>query len=183
MLGRTLTGRVPGVPLSPEGRAQAARLAEWVRGRPVAAVLSSPVQRAQETAAPIAAALGLPVLTEAGLDEVDFGIWAGAAFTDLDPLPDWRAWNAARSLAACPGGESMVDAQARALAGISRLHERYPGSEIVLVSHSDVLKSVLAHYLGVPLDLFQRITLDPASRSVVVLFDANVRVDGINFPV
>ena len=173
---------MPGVALSAEGRAQAVLLAASLAGRPVAAVLSSPVQRAQETAAPIAARLGLAVTTDAGLDELDFGEWTGLAFAELEGRPQWDAWNRARSLASCPGGESMVAAQARALASVARLRQAHPGGELVLVSHQDILKAVLAHVLGVPLDLFQRITLDPAHRSVVVLFEADARVDGINLP-
>ena len=76
----------------------------------------------------------------------------------------------------------MVAAQARALAAIAALRAAYPDGEIVLVSHQDVLKAVLAHCLGVPLDLFQRFTLDPAHRSLVTMFEDDLRVDGINLP-
>ena len=143
-------------------------------------MVSSPVQRARETAAPLAAALGIEVAIDAALDELDFGAWAGASFAELDSQPAWHGWNRARSFAVCPGGESMVAAQSRALAGLARLHARYPEGEVAVVSHSDILKSMLAHFLGVPLDLFQRLTLDPASRSVLVLSGTEVRVDGVN---
>ena len=180
LLGRVLAGRMPGIGLSGEGRAQAAALADALAARPIRAVLSSPVQRAQETAAPIAARLGLPVLTDPGLDEIDFGAWAGAAFDDLDGQPTWDAWNRFRSFAPTPGGETMAAAQARALAAVARAAAG--GGEAVLVSHSDVLKAVLAHFLATPLDLLHRIELAPASRSVLVLFDGGARVDGINLP-
>ncbi len=180
LLGHTLAGRTPGVALSAEGRGQAARLADTFASRPITAVVSSPVQRAQETAGPIAGRLGVPVLTDDGLDELDFGDWTGLAFADLQPRPAWQAWNRARSFAPCPGGEGMVAAQSRALASIARLRAAYPGEELVLVSHQDIIKAVLAHFLGCPLDLFHRLTLDPASRSVLAVFEDDARVDGVN---
>ncbi|MGI4941503.1 MAG: histidine phosphatase family protein [Janthinobacterium lividum] len=182
LLGRVLAGRMPGVPLSAEGVAQAAALADALAARPIRAVLSSPVQRAQETAAPIAARHGLPVLTDAGLDELDFGAWMGMAFDALESDPAWAVWNRCRSLAPTPGGETMVAAQARVLAAVARVRAAVGDGEAVLVGHSDVLKAVLAHLLGTPLDLLQRIELAPASRSVVVLWDGGGRVDGVNLP-
>ena len=182
LLGRVLAGRMPGVPLSAEGVAQAAALAGALAARPIRAVLSSPVQRAQETAAPIAARHGLPVLTDAGLDELDFGAWMGMTFDALAADPAWDTWNRYRSLAPTPGGETMAAAQARALGAVARVRAAVPDGEAVLVGHSDVLKAVLAHLLGTPLDLLQRIELAPASRSVLVLWDGGGRVDGMNLP-
>ncbi len=173
---------MPGVTLNAEGVAQAAALADALAARPVRAVLSSPLQRAHDTAAPIAARHGLPVLTDAGLDEIDFGAWTGKTFGALAADPAWNAWNRCRSLAPTPGGETMAAAQARALAAVARVREAVPDGEAVLVGHSDVLKAVLAHLLGTPLDLLQRIELAPASRSVVVLWDGGGRVDGMNLP-
>lgn len=174
---------MPGVALSAEGAAQAAVLAKALAARPIRAVLSSPVQRAQETAAPIAARHGLPVLTDPGLDEVDFGAWTGTAFDALASDPAWDAWNRCRSLAPTPGGETMAAAQVRALGAIARARAAVPDGQAVLVGHSDVLKAVLAHLLGTPLDLLHRIELAPASRSVLVLWDGGGRVDGMNLPV
>lgn len=171
-----------GVGLSAEGQGQAAHLAAGLARRPIVAVVSSPLQRARETAAPLASLLGLPVTIDAGLDEIDFGEWTGLEFAALEGRADWAAWNRFRSAAACPGGETMLSAQARALAAVLRLAAAHPGGELVLVSHQDVLKSLLAHFLGVPLDLIGRIVLDPAHSSTVTLFAADVRVDGINLP-
>lgn len=171
-----------GVGLSEEGRGQAERLAAGLARRPIAAVVSSPLQRAQETAAPIAARLGLPVTTDAGFDEIDFGEWTGRAFAALDGDPAWDAWNRFRSVAACPGGESMLAAASRAVGAARALRAAHPDGEVVVVSHQDVLKALLAHLLGIPLDLFGRMALDPAHRSVVVLWESDVRVEGINLP-
>lgn len=173
---------MPGVALSAEGRAQAERVAERFVGRPIAAVVASPVQRAQETAAPIASRLGVAVLTEPGLEEIDFGAWTGASFTELDGRPEWMAWNTFRSAARCPGGETMLEAQARAVACVMALHRQYHGAELVLVSHQDVLRAVLAQFLGMPLDLLLRLGLDPGHRCVIDLADTGVRVDALNLP-
>ena len=171
------------VPLSTEGMAQAEALAERFGGMPISAVLSSPVQRARETAEPIAGALGLGVVVEAGLDEIDFGAWTGCTFEALAKQPEWDLWNRCRSSVGCPGGETMLAAQARAIAAVLRAGEAFHGQQVVLVSHQDVLKAVLAHLLGMPLDYLARFSLDPASRSVLTLFEDGVRVEGINLPV
>ncbi len=173
---------MPGVPLSVDGSAQANALAARFREMPIAAVLSSPVQRARDTAEPIAAALGLAVLAEAGLDEIDFGEWTGCTFEALEGQRAWVAWNRFRSSAACPGGETMLTAQARAVASVLRAGAAFAGRQIVMVSHQDVLKSVLSHFLGMPLDQLARFSLDPASHSVLTLWDAGVRVEAVNLP-
>ena len=180
LLGRVLTGRMPGVGLSIEGQAQATRLAEHFARRPVMAVVSSPLERAQQTAGPIAAALGQGVVTDDGLNEIDFGAWTGLTFDALQDQPAWQAWNRFRSTAPTPGGETMLAVLARVLATIARLREAYPDGDVVLVSHQDVLKALLAHSLGAPLDLFHRIELAPASRSTLVMRKDDVRVDGFN---
>lgn len=183
LLGRVLTGRMPGVSLNERGREQALALARYFSGCPIAAVVSSPLERAQETAAPIAAALGLDVTTDAGLDEIDFGDWTGMAFEALQGLPEWQAWNQFRGTASTLGGEIMLEALARALRTLERLHRVYPYGELVLVSHQDMLKAVLAQSLGAPLDLMHRFELAPASRSVLQMFDDDsVRVGGVNLP-
>lgn len=181
LLGRVLTGRMPGVPLNGRGRAQAARLARHFAGRAVKAVVSSPSQRAQETAAPIAASLGLEVATDAGVDEIDFGEWTGMTFEVLQEAPGWQAWNQFRGTAPTPGGEMMLEALSRALRCLARWRQAVPEGEVVMISHQDVLKAVLAHSLGAPLDLMQRIELGAGSCSVLRVFaDGGVRIEGIN---
>jgi len=182
LLGRRLTGRMGGVGLSEEGREQTEALAAALATRPIAAVFSSPLQRARETAAPIAARLGLAVVKEPGLDEIDFGAWSGKSFAELEADPAWGEWNRFRSVTRCPGGESMLEAQARALATVTRLGAAYPAGEVVLVSHQDILKALLAHLLGIPLDFLHRLAFDVAHRAVVVLGRDFVRVDGLNLP-
>ena len=180
LLPHTLAGRMPGVGLSPDGMHQALGLAAHLSRGPVAAVVSSPVQRAAETAGPIAHELGLHTILDEGLQEIDFGEWTGQRFEALDADPAWHRWNRLRSLASCPGGETMHAAQSRALSCIGAIRRNFPGATVVAVSHSDIIKAILAPALGLSLDHLHRLTIDPASISTLVLFDADVRVDGVN---
>ena len=180
LLPHTLAGRSPDVPLSADGIRQAEQLAAGFAGQPVAAVLSSPVQRAVETAARIAGALALGIEIEAGFEELDFGRWTGSRFDTLAHDPAWHAWNRLRSFAGTPGGETMTQAQSRALTALGRCRHRFVDQAIVVVSHADIIKAVLAPALGLPLDRLYRLTIDPASVSTLVLFDEDVRVDGVN---
>lgn len=179
-MGSTLAGRSPGIGLSAAGHDQAARLAAHLRGMAARLVLTSPVQRARETAAPIAAALALDPAVEPGLEEVDFGRWNGQRFDALAGDGGWSAWNAARALAPTPGGETMLATQARAVACLQR--HREGGGTVVAVSHADVIKAVLALALGMSLDLLHRLHLDPAGRSVLVLGPDFARVEAVNLP-
>lgn len=178
--GRALTGRRPGVSLSEVGRQQAAALARHFAASDARAVLTSPVQRALETAGAVASALGLAAAVEPGLEEVDFGAWTGQAFDTLGAAPGWAAWNTARSLAPTPGGETMLAVQARAVGAL--LGQRAAGGTVVAVSHADVIRAALAYALGMPLDLMHRLEVGPASRSVVVLGENFARVEAVNLP-
>lgn len=182
LLGNTLAGRSGDYALTAQGRAEAAALAATVFAGPTAEIVASPLRRARETAAPIAARAGLNVTIDPDLNEVDFGDWTGSTFATLHHRPDWQAFNRLRSLHAPPGGESMLAVQQRGIAAIMRICARCPDGAVAVVSHGDVIKAILAHLLGVPLDLFQRIEIAPASRSVVRIFPMDVRIDAINLP-
>jgi broad specificity phosphatase PhoE len=181
-LGRRLAGRSPGHSLNEDGRAEAAALASAFSGRAIAAVVSSPLERARETAMPIAAAHGLPVAIEPDLNEIDFGDWTGMAFAELHGNPDWQRFNVFRSAVPIPGGESVLAVQARAVAAILRLRAAYPAGEVVAISHGDVVKAILFHFLGMPLDFLRRIEIAPASRSELVLHADDARVRAVNLP-
>jgi len=182
LLGRVLAGRQPGHALNAAGREEAARLAQALKGHALVAIVSSPIERAQETARIIAAPHRLNVRIEPDLTEIDFGSWTGMTFQDLHDQPGWAAFNTFRSTAPTPGGETMPAAQARAVATLTRLAACHPGAELALVSHGDVVKAILAHALGTPLDLFHRIEINPAWRSVIALAEHGVRVLGVNLP-
>jgi probable phosphomutase (TIGR03848 family) len=169
-----LAGRTPGVDLDDIGREQADRTAERLAAVPLAAVVSSPLQRCWETAQRIlerqSAKPAQPV--EPDLTECDYGDWQGRALGDLAKEDLWSRVQSHPSSVVFPGGESMAGMQARAVAAIRRHDaaieaEHGPGAVWVAVSHGDVIKSILADALGTHLDLFQRIDVGPASVSIV----------------
>jgi probable phosphoglycerate mutase len=166
--GKILPGRARGLHLSEEGRRQAEGTAKRLAALPrVAAVYSSPLERARETAAVIGRARGLAVRIERGLLESDIGAWTGAAIRRLARRPEWTIVQRHPAGFRFPGGESFVEMQGRVDAAVRRLVARHRGRTIVVVSHADPIRVLLAHVLGVPLDLFQRIAIAPASISAV----------------
>jgi probable phosphoglycerate mutase len=166
-VGRLLAGRAPGVRLNEEGRAQAARLAERLRGVELDAVYSSPMERALETAVPFARQARREVETMGELNEIEFGEWTGCTFDQLASSDEWRRFNELRSTGRPPGGESMVEVQARALRAVEAIRSRHPAGTCAVVSHGDVLRSLIAYLAGIPIDLFQRLEVSPASISIV----------------
>jgi broad specificity phosphatase PhoE len=168
-LGRGVAGRMPGVALNDPGGRQAKELVARLQHRPAQAIYSSPLQRAQETAAPLAQALGLAVVTDDELAEIDFGEWTGLHFGELerDHREQWRLWCEHKSIAAAPGGEAFADVQRRIMARLEQLRRLHPSETVLLFSHGDVIKAALAGYLGLPLDHVERFEIAPASVSIV----------------
>lgn len=165
-LGSVLSGRTPGIALSSEGLSQADRLARRCAGITIDCLQTSPVQRARETALAIAAGReGLKVDAVPELDELDFSDWSGRSFVELADDPQWHDWNGARATATAPGGESMAQAQARAWAHIEKTAAARAGQTIVMVSHCDIIRAVVAHVLGLSLDHILRFDIEPASIS------------------
>lgn len=171
LLGRTLAGRMPGVGLSPAGHAQAARLAENVAREfaPLAAVGTGPLERARQTAAPLAARCGLPAEVSPALDEVDYGAWTGRPFTDLEADPAWQRWNHRRATAGVPDGENVAAVRARVVAGLDRWRRAHPGGTVALFSHCETIRVLLLDVLGLGQDEFWRLEVGPASLSVVTV--------------
>jgi probable phosphomutase (TIGR03848 family) len=165
--GKVLPGRARGLHLSDAGRAEALDTASRFAGVPVAALYASPLERARETAGPIAEQTGLDVVIDRGLVECDFGEWTGAELGRLAKLPEWRAVQRYPSGWRFPGGESFVELEARLAETVDRYRSKHPAEVIVAVSHADCIKAALASALGVPLDLFQRIVVGTCSTSVV----------------
>lgn len=166
--GKVLPGRAPGLHLADTGRQQAQRAAERIAELPnVAAVYASPLERARETASPIAATRGLKVKVDKGLLECDFGTWTGATLKSLMKLPEWGAVQRAPSTFTFPGGESFTAMQTRIVSTLDRLRAAHPGEVIVCVSHADPIKAAVAHALGTHIDLFQRIVISTCSVSVI----------------
>lgn len=169
--GETIAGRLPDVHLSPAGQAQATQLATRLGEAPLKAIYCSPLERTRETAATIGAQLALEPQILSDLHELDFGDWMGQKLDALRPQEKWRQFNAFRSGTRAPNGELMLETQLRIIGCMARLRERHPNESVALVSHGDVIKSAVAYYLGVPLDLFQRIEISPASVSIVAIAD------------
>ncbi|CAI9414640.1 histidine phosphatase family protein [Nocardioides sp. T2.26MG-1] len=170
----TLAGRTPGVRLDETGVAQAARAGDRLTGVPLAGIVSSPLERCRQTAKAIASARTEPVriTTDRGITECDYGAWQGRALKELAKEKLWSLVQTQPSAAVFPEGESMAAMQARAVTAVRRHDaavedEHGPGAVWVAVSHGDIIKSVLADALGMHLDLFQRLHVDPASISVV----------------
>jgi probable phosphoglycerate mutase len=155
------------VHLNAQGRAEAARLAERLGAVSISALYASPRERALETAAPLTARLQLKTQVLEGFDEIDFGAWSGKTFADLAREPGWDVWVDRRSEARPPGGESISEAQRRAAGAIDRLLREHDGQTVVVVSHGDVIKSVIAHCLRLSLDELERFDVAPASVSVL----------------
>jgi broad specificity phosphatase PhoE len=179
-LGATLSGRRRDVALSAEGLEQAAILADLLGTASIAAVYSSPRERAWYTAREIAEPHGLKPSILDDLDEVDFGEWTGRSFAELDGLSEWRRWNSARSTARAPGGESMAEAAGRASSALAGLVADHDGETIVAVSHCDVIRGIIAQHLGLGLDHLLRFDVDPASVSRLTLGDWGARINSIN---
>lgn len=167
--GRVLPGRRAGLHLAADGAAQAASTAERIAAiKNVAAVYSSPLERARETAAPIARAVGARVRVHHGLNECDFGSWTGKQLASLRKLPAWEQVQRYPSGFRFPGGESFAEMQQRIVTSIQELVGRHPGQTIVAVSHADPIKAAVAHAVGTPLDLFQRIVISPCSVTAIL---------------
>lgn len=168
-LGRGLAGRLPEVTLNATGRLQAQELVERFAGVALTAIYSSPQPRTRQTAQPLAEARGLPVAIEPAVDEIDFGEWAGRGFDALRGAAGWGDWVHRRATATTPGGEPFAGVPVRALAGLHRLRLAHPKGLVLVVSHGDVIKAVLATCLGMSLDHLERLEIAPASASVLAL--------------
>jgi broad specificity phosphatase PhoE len=177
-VGKSIAGRTPGVHLNDAGRGQAAALASRLSTLPVAEVWSSPLERAVETAQPFASIRGLPVVQDQRLTEVDFGEWTGRTLTELEGLAQWRDFNERRSSTRIPGGEIMDEVVRRSLAMLEEVH-RHPdltGRLVAVVSHGDVLRSLVAHCIGMDPNAIHRIEIAPASVSILQTEDRTWRL-------
>jgi probable phosphoglycerate mutase len=166
--GRTLPGRAAGLHLSDAGVTQAEVAAKRIAElKQVDAVYASPLERARETAAPIAAARGEKVQIDRGLLECDFGSWTGGELKSLMKLPEWRQVQRYPSGFRFPDGESFTEMQTRVTGALARLVAKHPGGVIVAVSHADPIKAAVAHAMGSHLDLFQRIVISTCSVTAI----------------
>lgn len=181
LAGVALAGRLPGVGLNPQGRAQAEALASALAPGGVTALYSSPQRRTRETAGAISHRLQLPVQDAPEFDEIDFGEWTGRRLSVLAAdSPGWRDWVERRATATPPGGEPFAKVRQRVLEGADRLRRAQPTGCVVVVSHADVIKALLATHLGISLNDLERFDIDCAMLSAIDLGDGWARVKCVN---
>ena len=166
--GKILPGRAPGLHLAEAGQKQAEAAADRINVLSrVDAVYSSPLERARETATPIAKARGLRVHVDKGLLECDFGDWTGSELKKLMKLPEWNTVLRAPSTFRFPNGESFTEMQTRMVSTLDRLRAAHQGGVVVCVSHADTVKAAVSHAMGTHIDLFQRIVISPCSITAI----------------
>jgi probable phosphomutase (TIGR03848 family) len=181
ILQHKLAGRLPGVHLNVRGRQQADVLAELLKNAPICAIYSSPLERAQETAAPLAQVLGLEVQTRPGLVELDYGRWQGRSFKQLARIRLWQEVKTNPAGVRFPGGESLVEVQARAAAEIETLAARHTDEQLIACfTHGDIIRLAIAHYLDMPLNSFRKLAVDTCSTTVLVMAQGRITLPHIN---
>ena len=178
--GERLSGRAGQSSLSEAGQLQADPLARWAGRADVEAVQASPRRRTQQTATIVATARKLAVETVDALDEVDFGDWNGRSFAELEEDPLWHEWNSRRATAATPGGERMGEAVARTVAHLEQAATGPNQGPVMLVTHCDIIRGVIAFYLGLSLDHILRFDIDPGSVSTIEVGAGQARIIRIN---
>jgi len=186
--GKLLPGRAPGLHLSELGQAQAERVASAIGElkSPPVAIYASPLERARETAAPIARTLGLRVRTDKDLVELDVGAWTGISLKRAASRREWSTVQRWPGGFRFPDGESFSEMSTRTTDAVLRIVAAHPGSTVVAVSHADPIRAIVARFTGVPMDLFQRITVSTCSISALAfhrdgprLLCLNVSADGL----
>lgn len=176
-----LPGRLPGIHLNQRGREQAQALADSLQALPIKAIYSSPLERALETAAPLARLKGLEVQTVPALADTDVGRWQGRSWKVLGRTKIWKVVQAAPSRFRFPEGESFVEAQTRLATALEQIAAAHPRDKVVaVVFHADPIKLAVAHFLGLPLDHFQRLAVDAGSVTMLQLGGMGVRLAALN---
>ena len=178
--GKRLTGRAPGVHLNELGRRQAERLVERLGGVRIDTIVSSPLERCRETAAPLAKARGRAVDVGRAWIEVGYGEWTGRSISQLRRTKLWRRVMFAPSNVRFPGGESLLEVQARAVDASFDIAARHARGTVLVVSHADVIRLLVAHLAGMHADHLQRLSIDTASITAVSISDGFPRLLTVN---
>ena len=177
-----LPGRIPGVHLNKKGRQQAQAVAERLASAPIKGIYASPLDRTMETAKLLADVLMLEVIPMAGLLETDSGEWQGQSVKKLRRQKIWQAVQGHPSLFTFPGGESIMECQHRIVQAVESLRLIHSSEDLVACfSHADPIKQAIAYYLGLPLDNFQRLAIDPASISALHISNNGSRLIMLNY--
>ena len=179
-LGRAVPGRKAGVHINARGREEAEELAQALAALPIDAVYSGPLERVRETAEPICRALHLELRIDDAFNEFDVGEWTDHEFVELDRNELWRRFNSFRSCTRPPGGELMLEVQARVVRRMCEL--RADHRCVAIVTHGDMVRAALAHFLRMHIDAYAQLEIDPASISLVEWWDDFARVRMVNAP-
>jgi len=177
-----MAGRIPGVHLNERGREQAEALAKALADVPIRAIYSSPLERAIETAEPIARVHRLEVQTEAGLLESDVGKWQGRPWKSIRLMKAWKIVLHSPSRFRFPGGESFPEMQTRVVSALERIVQihKKPQDIIACVFHADPIKLAISHFLGLPLDHFQRLGCDTGSVTLLNVWETGAALIKLN---
>jgi probable phosphoglycerate mutase len=178
--GKVLSGRLPDVPLSAGGVEAAGVAGRALAGSAAVAIFTSPMERCRQTAALVGRATGLRARVDKRYAEVDYGAWSGRKLSDLRRLAAWRALMASPARFRFPGGETLDEVRQRSVAATEALAGAYPGAVVVVVTHADVVRALLCHYLGMPLDLLHRLEVGPTSLTEIDFTNGFVRVARVN---
>jgi broad specificity phosphatase PhoE len=175
-----LPGRIPGIHLNERGRAQAAELARTLSQYPIKSIHSSPLERAIETAEPLAECLGLNIQLCPELTDTDVGKWAGRSWKILRRNKDWKLIQESASQYQFPGGETFVKVQERVVRALEVIASTDEDEMIAVVFHADPIKLAVAYYLGLPLDNFQKLTAHPCSVTILKKDDSVFKLLALN---
>jgi probable phosphomutase (TIGR03848 family) len=178
-VGKSIAGRMSGVNLNDRGLEQARILAERLGKMKIDRLYSSPLERTRQTAAPLAKALGLDVQISEKLHEINYGKWTGKTFEELSTVPLWKEFYSFKSNIRIPGGEMIVEVESRMCGFIEEERRRCNGT-VAIFSHGDPIKTIIAHYMGFPLDFIVRLEISPASVSVLRIDDYSASVLTVN---
>lgn len=177
-----LAGRLSDIHLNERGQKQAQSLGEALRDVPIKAIYSSPLERAMETAIPIAQARKLQIIPEPDLMDTDVGHWQGKSLKVLRLTKVWKIVQQAPSRFRFPDGESFVESQARYVGALERMIKKHnkPQDVVAVVFHADPIKLAIAHFIGLPLDLFQRLACDTGSVSALYVSEMGAHLLKLN---
>ncbi len=179
-MNSVLLGRSVDAPLDERGEGQARFVAQRLLHLPQLIVESSPRRRARHTAGIIASARDTTVRIVPQMDDVDFGRWSGQTFEALAADPQWRRWNKYRRVSRTPAGDSIRDVQERVLSHFRKLEQTLEGETVVIVTHAEVIRSVVLLALQAPIDDYSRFAIGPASLTRLTVDGSQLRLDSVN---
>jgi len=175
-----MPGQLPGIHLNDIGRAQAEAAAKMLKGQPIKAIYASPLERAIETAEPLAHARKLDIQVVDALKDTDIGKWQGRSLKSLSRLKYWKVVQFAPARVKFPEGETFYQTQTRVVHALDEICKKHKKDMVAVVMHADPIKLAVAHYIGLPLDHFQRLRVDPASITTLEVSEMGARLIGLN---